>query len=201
MTERGKPMSMDGKTRCWWCGDDPLYVAYHDDEWGVPDRDDRSLFEMLILEGFQAGLSWITVLRKRDHFKKVFDGFDPQKIARYDQAKIESLLQDPGIIRHRGKIEGTVQSAKITLDLMEKPGGLSEYLWQFVDGETINNNLRSKSDVPAQTAPSKAMSKALKQQGFKFCGPTICYAFMQASGMVNDPLVDCFRHQACHEVA
>jgi len=194
-------MSMDGKTRCWWCGDDPLYVAYHDDEWGVPDRDDRSLFEMLILEGFQAGLSWITVLRKRDHFKKVFDGFDPQKIARYDQAKIESLLQDPGIIRHRGKIEGTVQSAKIALDLMEKPGGLSEYLWQFVDGETINNNLRSKSDVPAQTAPSKAMSKALKQQGFKFCGPTICYAFMQASGMVNDHLVDCFRHQACHEVA
>ncbi len=191
-------MSMDGKTRCWWCGDDPLYVAYHDDEWGVPDRDDRSLFEMLILEGFQAGLSWITVLRKREHFRKVFDGFDPQKIARYDQAKIESLLQDPGIIRHRGKIEGTVQSAKITLDLMEKPGGLSEYLWQFVDGETINNNLRSKSDVPAQTAPSKAMSKALKQQGFKFCGPTICYAFMQASGMVNDHLVDCFRHQACH---
>ncbi|MGH1481634.1 MAG: DNA-3-methyladenine glycosylase I [Geminicoccales bacterium] len=189
---------MDGKTRCWWCGDDPLYVAYHDDEWGVPDRDDRSLFEMLILEGFQAGLSWITVLRKREHFRKVFDGFDPQKIARYDQAKIESLLQDPGIIRHRGKIEGTVQSAKITLDLMEKPGGLSEYLWQFVDGETINNNLRSKSDVPAQTAPSKAMSKALKQQGFKFCGPTICYAFMQASGMVNDHLVDCFRHQACH---
>lgn len=191
-------MSMDGKTRCWWCGDDPLYVAYHDDEWGVPDRDDRSLFEMLILEGFQAGLSWITVLRKREHFKKVFDGFDPQKIARYDQAKIESLLQDPGIIRHRGKIEGTIQSAKIALDLMEKPGGLSEYLWQFVDGETINNNLRSKSDVPAQTAPSKAMSKALKQQGFKFCGPTICYAFMQASGMVNDHLVDCFRHQACH---
>lgn len=187
----------DGQSRCWWCGEDPLYVAYHDDEWGVPDRDDRSLFEMLMLEGFQAGLSWITVLRKRDHFRTAFDGFDPAKIARYDQTKIEMLLQDPGIIRHRGKVEGAVQSAKIALELMEQPGGLGNYLWQFVDGQTITNHFRSMDEVPAQTDQSRAMSKALKQKGFKFCGPTICYAFMQASGMVNDHLTECFRHQTC----
>ena len=152
---------------------------------------------MLMLEGFQAGLSWITVLRKRESFRKAFDGFDPAKIARYDQAKIETLLQDPGIIRHRGKVEGAVQSAKVTLELMGKTGGLSDYLWQFVDGETITNNFPSMDNVPAQTDQSKKMSKALKQKGFKFCGPTICYAFMQASGMVNDHLVDCFRHKTC----
>lgn len=185
------------QNRCSWCGEDPLYIAYHDEEWGVPDRNDRSLFEMLILEGFQAGLSWITVLRKREHFRQVFDGFDPEKIARYDQAKIDALLNDPRIIRHRGKIEGTVQSARATLELMEQPGGLSDYLWQFVDGRPIINSFHSLGDVPAQTGQSKAMSNALKQQGFKFCGPTICYAFMQAAGMVNDHLVTCFRYERC----
>ncbi len=186
----------DGQTRCSWCGEDPLYVAYHDDEWGVPLRDDRSLFEMLILEGFQAGLAWITILRKRDHFRAAFDGFDPAKIARYDQVKIEALLKDQGIVRHRGKIEGAVQSAKATIELMATDEGFSGYLWQFVDGEPITNRFATMNDVPAQTDQSRAMSKALKQRGFKFCGPTICYAFMQATGMVNDHMIDCFRYQS-----
>ncbi len=190
-------MSNDGKIRCGWCGDDPLYVAYHDEEWGVPVRDDRRLFEMLMLEGFQAGLAWITILRKRENFKRAFDGFDPATIARYDQAKIESLLQDAGIVRHRGKIEGVVRSARATLDLMAEPGGFSGYLWQFVDGAPINNRLRTWRDAPAKTDESKAMSNALKKLGFKFCGPTICYAFMQATGMVNDHSLDCFRHPVC----
>ena len=190
-------MSNDGKIRCGWCGDDPLYIAYHDEEWGVPVRDDRHLFEMLMLEGFQAGLAWITILRKRENFRAAFDGFDPAKIARYDQAKIESLLQDSGIVRHRGKIEGTVRSARATLDLMAGPGGFSGFLWQFVDGTPINNRLGTWRDAPAATSQSKAMSKALKSKGFKFCGPTICYAFMQATGMVNDHSLDCFRHPAC----
>ena len=188
---------VEAQTRCSWCGDDPLYVAYHDDEWGVVERGDQPLFEMLLLEGFQAGLSWITVLRKRESFRKAFDGFDPSKIAHYDQAKIDSLLKDEGIIRHRGKIEGAIQSAKVTLDLMEQPGGLSGYLWQFVDGQPIINHCRTMKDVPAKTEQSIAMSKALKQKGFKFCGPTICYAFMQACGMVNDHMIDCFRYEAC----
>jgi DNA-3-methyladenine glycosylase I len=187
----------DGKIRCSWCGDDPLYMAYHDDEWGVPVHDDRQLFEMLLLEGFQAGLAWITILRKREGFRAAFDGFDIARIARYDQAKIEALLQDPGIVRHRGKVEGAVQSARAALDLMAEPGGLDAYLWQFVDGQPIVNDFRTLSDVPAQTEQSRNMSKALKQKGFKFCGPTICYAFMQATGMVNDHMVDCFRYQAC----
>ena len=183
--------------RCSWCGNDPLYVAYHDQEWGVPERDDRRLFEMLLLEGFQAGLSWITILRKRKGFQKAFDGFDPEIIAGYDQVKIDRLLQDESIVRHRGKIEGAVQSARVTLDFMARPGGLSDYLWQFVDGRQIVNRFRALEDVPAETAQSKAMSKALKEAGFKFCGPTICYAFMQATGMVNDHVSDCFRHQVC----
>jgi DNA-3-methyladenine glycosylase I len=183
--------------RCSWCGNDPLYVAYHDEEWGVVERDDRRLFEMLLLEGFQAGLSWITILRKRQGFQKAFDGFAPEIIAAYDQAKVERLLQDEGIVRHRGKIEGAVQSARVTLELMGKPGGLSDFLWQFVDGRQVVNRFKSLENVPAETARSKAMSKALKKAGFKFCGPTICYAFMQATGMVNDHIADCFRHQAC----
>ena len=190
-------MSNDGKIRCGWCGDDPLYVAYHDQEWGVPVRDDRLLFEMLMLEGFQAGLAWITILRKRQHFNKAFDGFDPEKIARYDQARIESLLQNSGIVRHRGKIEGVVRSARAVLDLMAEPGGFSGYLWQFVDGAPIDSRLRTWRDAPSETSQSKAMSNALKRKGFKFCGPTICYAFMQATGMVNDHSLDCFRHPAC----
>ncbi|MGI9508219.1 MAG: DNA-3-methyladenine glycosylase I [Geminicoccaceae bacterium] len=181
-------------TRCSWCGDDPLYMAYHDEEWGNEERDDRTLFEMLQLEGFQAGLSWITILRKREGFRAAFDGFDPAVVARYDQAKIETLLQDAGIVRHRGKIEGAVSSARATLDLMEQPGGFSGYLWQFVDDQLVINRFKTLKDVPAKTAQSEAMSKALKQKGFKFCGPTICYAFMQAVGMVNDHATDCFRH-------
>jgi len=187
---------MDGsEIRCGWCGEDPLYVAYHDDEWGVPERGDQPLFEMLILEGFQAGLAWITVLRKRENFRSAFDGFELSKIARYDQTKVDLLLQDSGIIRHRGKVEGAIQSARATLDIIEKTGSFSDYLWQFVDGKPIINHFRTMSEVPAQTPQSVAMSKTLKQQGFKFCGPTICYAFMQATGMVNDHLTDCFRHQ------
>ncbi|MGI9493787.1 MAG: DNA-3-methyladenine glycosylase I, partial [Geminicoccaceae bacterium] len=189
MTER--------QMRCGWCGEDPLYVAYHDDEWGVPERDDRRLFEMLILEGFQAGLAWITVLRKRENFKSAFDGFDLSKVAGYDQVKVDALLKDDGIIRHRGKIEGTIQSARATLDIIEKTGSFSDFLWQFVDGKPIVNHFRTMKEVPGQTKESNAMSKTLKKQGFKFCGPTICYAFMQATGMVNDHLVDCFRHREC----
>lgn len=190
-------MASEKRTRCSWCGDDPLYIAYHDEEWGVPERDDRQLFEMLLLEGFQAGLSWITILRKRENFRRAFDGFDPAVIATYDQAKIEQLLQDEGIVRHRGKIEGAVQSAQVALDLMERPGGFADFLWQFVDGKQAINRFKSLKDVPAATDQSKAMSKALKKTGFKFCGPTICYAFMQATGMVNDHVTDCFRYQAC----
>jgi DNA-3-methyladenine glycosylase I len=183
--------------RCSWCGEDPLYVAYHDEEWGVPEWDDRKLFEMLLLEGFQAGLSWITILRKREGFRQAFDGFDPERIAAYDQEKIETLLQDENIVRHRGKVEGAVLSAKASLGLMDQPGGLSRYLWQFVDGKPIINRFKSLSDVPAKTAQSEAMSKALKKEGFKFCGPTICYAFMQATGMVNDHVEDCYRYEEC----
>ena len=183
--------------RCSWCGEDPLYVAYHDEEWGVPEWDDRKLFEMLLLEGFQAGLSWITILRKREGFRQAFDGFDPERIAAYDQEKIETLLQDEKIVRHRGKVEGAVLSAKASLGLMDQAGGLSRYLWQFVDGKPIINRFKSLSDVPAKTAQSEAMSKALKKEGFKFCGPTICYAFMQATGMVNDHVEDCFRYEEC----
>jgi DNA-3-methyladenine glycosylase I len=189
----------DGHQRCGWCGEDPLYVAYHDDEWGVPERGDQALFEMLMLEGFQAGLSWITILRRREQFRTAFDHFDPAKIARYDQEKVDALVQNAGIIRHRGKVEATVQSAKAALALRERPGGLSGFLWQFVDGAPIINHFRTASEVPARTDQSAAMSKALKQQGFKFCGPTICYAFMQATGMVNDHMIDCFRHQACRQ--
>ncbi|MEM7041964.1 MAG: DNA-3-methyladenine glycosylase I [Pseudomonadota bacterium] len=191
-------MADDSKIRCSWCGDDPLYRAYHDDEWGVPEYDDRRLFEMLMLEGFQAGLAWITILRKREGFRAAFDSFDPAIVAGYDQAKIESLLQDEGIVRHRGKVEGAVQSARATLDLMQQQGGFSAYLWQFVDGEPIVNRFKTLKDVPAETARSKALSKDLKQKGFKFCGPTICYAFMQATGMVNDHVVDCFRYRELH---
>ena len=188
-------------TRCAWCGDDPLYIAYHDEEWGVPEWDDQKLFEMLLLEGFQAGLSWITILRKREGFRSAFDGFDPTVIASYDQSKIESLLQDENIVRHRGKIEGAVQSAGVALDLMDQPGGFSKFLWQFVDGQPIVNHFETPSEIPAKTEQSTAMSKALKKAGFKFCGPTICYAFMQATGMVNDHTTNCFRHEPCRQIA
>jgi DNA-3-methyladenine glycosylase I len=186
-------MAEDGLSRCGWVGADPLYLAYHDQEWGVPVHDDRALFEMLVLEGFQAGLSWLTILRKRAHFRRVFDGFDPAAIARYDAAKVEALLQDPGIVRNRAKVEGAVLSAQAALELMAAAGGLDAFLWQFTAGRTLVNHWRTLREVPAETAESKAMSKALKARGFKFCGPTICYAFMQAVGMVDDHMVGCFR--------
>jgi DNA-3-methyladenine glycosylase I len=190
------------KTRCTWPGEDPLYVAYHDEEWGVPEYDDRALYEKLILDGFQAGLSWITILRKRDNFRKAFDNFEPAKIARYTEPKIAKLLQNEGIIRHRGKIEGTIKNARIYLDIMEKePGGFSHFLWKFVDGKPLQNKWDSMKQVPAETPMSQALSKELKKRGFTFCGPTIVYAFAQAVGMVNDHVVGCHRHKACAKLA
>lgn len=183
----------DGLERCPWCGDDPLYVAYHDTEWGVPVRDDRALFEKLVLEGFQAGLSWITILRKRDAFRAAFDGFEPGQIARYQPEKLASLMADPGIVRNRAKIEATVANARAWLAVMESGPGFADFVWGFVDGRPIRNAPRSMADVPAETAESRAMSRELKRLGFKFCGPTICYAFMQSMGLVDDHLVSCFR--------
>jgi DNA-3-methyladenine glycosylase I len=194
--DRGCALSNHDLVRCGWAGSDPLYIAYHDQEWGVPLRDERALFEMLILEGFQAGLSWITILRKRENFRRAFDGFEPAKVAAYDERKIAALLADPGIVRNRAKIEGAVGSAKAYSGLMAEPGGASGFLWQFVGGEPIVNHRRSLAEVPAETPEARAMSKELKRRGFRFCGPTICYAFMQAVGMVDDHVVDCFRHGA-----
>ncbi|ABD89855.1 DNA-3-methyladenine glycosylase I [Rhodopseudomonas palustris] len=187
----------DGLTRCPWPGEDPLYVAYHDSEWGVPEYDDRALFEKLILDGFQAGLSWITILRKRDNFRKAFDDFLPEKIARYDAEKVHALMNDAGIVRNRAKIEGTINSAKSYLEIMEKGPGFSSLLWDFVDGKPLVNNFKSTASVPAATPLSAAMSKELLSRGFKFVGPTIVYAFMQATGLVNDHLVSCFCHERC----
>ena len=184
----------DGRHRCPWPGQDAFYVAYHDDEWGVPERDDRALYEKLMLDGFQAGLSWITILRKRENFRRAFDGFQPEKIARYTPKKIERLMQDAGIVRNRQKIEGAVASARAYLDIMEKGPGFSRLLWEFVDGKPRVNLFRTIKQVPAETPVSRAMSKELVARGFKFVGPTIVYAFMQATGMVNDHLVDCYRH-------
>ena len=179
--------------RCDWCGTDPLYVAYHDTEWGVPETDSRALFEKLTLDGFQAGLAWITILRKRENFRAAFDGFDPEKIARYDAADVARLLADAGIVRHRGKIEATIGNARAWLDLMER-GSFSDFMWDVVDGEPVQNAFRTMAEVPAQTPASVALSKALKAEGFRFCGPTIVYAVMQACGLVNDHLTGCFRH-------
>ena len=185
----------DGKARCGWVTNDPLYENYHDEEWGRPLRDDRALFELLTLEGCQAGLSWITVLRKREHYRKIYDGFDAEKIARYRPAKLEKLLADPGIIRHRGKIEASVTNARAYLELLDREGSFSKFVWGFVDGKPRRNRPRSLKDVPAKTAESDAMSKALQKAGFKFVGSTICYAFMQASGMVDDHVVGCHRRK------
>jgi DNA-3-methyladenine glycosylase I len=184
----------DGLNRCPWPKQDPLYVAYHDDEWGVPERDDRALFEKLLLDGFQAGLSWITILRKRDNFRSAFDGFAPAVIARYDKRKVTALMNDAGIVRNRAKIEGAISSAHSYLDIMEKGPGFSALLWGFVDGEPQVNHRRRLSDIPAETPVSRAISKELAGRGFKFVGPTIVYAFMQAVGMVNDHLVTCHWH-------
>ena len=180
--------------RCGWCGDDPLYIKYHDEEWGRPVYDDRHLFEMLNLEGAQAGLSWITILCKRENYLAAFDQFDAEKIARYDAAKIEALLQNPGIIRNRLKINAVIKNARAFLEIREEHGGFADWIWQFVAGETIVNRWERSADVPAYTAESVAMSKGLKRRGFSFVGPTICYAFMQACGMVNDHLIGCDFH-------
>jgi len=193
----GARLGADGRKRCPWPGEDPLYLAYHDGEWGVPEYDDRALFEKLILDGFQAGLSWITILRKRENFRAAFDGFDPDKIARYTPKKIERLMSDAGIVRNRAKIEAAVTSACAYLAIMDKGPGFSALLWDFVDGRPKVNAFRTMRSVPAETKLSQAMSRELIGRGFKFCGPTITYAFMQATGMVNDHLIDCHRHAHC----
>lgn len=184
----------DGLARCPWPGQDPLYVAYHDEEWGKPEMDSRALFEKLILDGFQAGLSWITILRKREAFRKAFDGFDPGAIARFDGTRVHSLMQNGDIVRNRAKIEGAVLSARAWLEI-EASLGFANYLWDFVDGAPIVNYPKRISDVPTQSPVSVRLSADLKAKGFKFCGPTIVYAFMQAVGMVNDHLVDCAFHE------
>ena len=181
--------------RCGWVNADPLYVAYHDDEWGVPVHDDRQLFELLTLEGAQAGLSWITVLRKRENYHRAFDDFDPVLVAEYDERKIAELLDNPGIVRNKLKIHSTIENARAFLQLQQECGSFDRYIWQFVDGQTKANVWTTLSEVPAQTPESLAMSKDLRKRGFRFVGPTICYAFMQAAGMVNNHEVSCFRHQ------
>ena len=187
--------------RCGWVNHDPLYVAYHDEEWGVPVHDDRMLFEMLTLEGAQAGLSWYTILKKREAYRRAFDGFDPERIARYDEEKIASLLEDPGIVRNRLKVRAAIGNARAWLDLHTSGTGFSEFLWALAGGTPVVNAWRRIEDVPASTPISEAMSKALKRRGFRFVGPTICYAFMQAVGMVNDHVTSCFRREACRAIA
>lgn len=183
--------------RCPWCGEDPLYQHYHDTEWGVPLHDDRSLFEFLTLEGAQAGLSWITILRKRDNYRAAFDNFDATKIARYTARKVDKLLQDPGIVRNRLKVESTISNARAFLETQAAFGSFDRYLWDFVDGQPIVNRFTSLKQVPASTPLAEKLSKDLKKRGFRFVGPTIVYAHMQATGMVNDHLVGCHRHKAC----
>ena len=190
----------DGKARCPWPGTDPIYVAYHDTEWGVPEWDSRALFEKLILDGFQAGLSWITILRKRPAFRAAFDNFEPAVIARYDAARVEALMQNAGIVRNRGKIVSTVASARVYLDI-EAREGFSNYLWNYIDGRAIQNSLADMGEVKPSTPLSEKISKDLKKRGFNFCGPTIVYAFMQATGMVNDHLIGCACHASCAALA
>jgi len=185
----------DRLTRCAWAGSDPLYVRYHDEEWGVPVHDDPTLFEFLVLEGAQAGLSWITILRKRDAYRRAFAGFDAAKVARFDRRKVAALMKDAGIVRNRAKIEATVGNARAFLGVQESHGSFDAYQWQFVDGRPIQNRWKTLRQLPAATKESEAMSKDLKARGFRFVGPTIIYAHMQAVGMVNDHLVDCFRHR------
>jgi len=183
----------DRPARCAWAKNDPLYVDYHDREWGVPVRDDRLLFEFLMLEGAQAGLSWLTILRKREGYRTAFAGLDPAAVARFGQTDVERLLADPGIVRNRLKIESAIHNARAFLRVQEEFGSFSEYVWRFVDGETIQNRWRSIAEVPAKTAESESLSRDLKKRGFRFVGSTICYAHMQATGMVNDHTTDCFR--------
>ncbi len=187
--------------RCAWCGDDPLYVQYHDNEWGVPLRDDDQLFEFLLLEGVQAGLSWITVLRKREAYRKAFDNFDARKIARYTDARLEKLLKNPGIIRNRLKVYAARKNARAFLEVQAERGSFTDYMWDFVDGQPIINRWRSLAEVPANTPLSDTISKDMKKRGFTFVGSTIVYAHMQATGMVNDHVTDCFRHRECSGLA
>jgi len=186
----------DGLCRCHWCGTNSLYVAYHDTDWGVPEYDSRALFEKLLLDGFQAGLSWITILRKRDAFRMAFDGFDAEKMARYKPAKLAALMQDTGIVRNRLKIDASVNNARAYLTIAD----FSAYLWDFMDGKPLQNNLRNISDIQTSTPLAEKISKDLKKRGFRFVGPTIVYAFMQACGLVNDHLVDCHRHEAVQKL-
>ncbi len=189
------------RKRCAWSGSDPLYVAYHDEEWAVPVHDDRVLFEFLVLEGAQAGLSWSTILRKRDAYRRAFDRFDPRKVARYDRRKVAALLADAGIVRNRAKIESAIKNARAFLDVQSEFGSFHAYQWGFVDGRPIQNRRRAIRDIPARTAQSDALSKDLKSRGFSFVGSTIIYAHMQAVGMVNDHVVDCFRHREIARLA
>jgi DNA-3-methyladenine glycosylase I len=191
----------DGCARCWWAGLDPLYVSYHDTEWGVPEHDGRALYEKLILDGFQAGLSWITILRRREGFRRAFAGFEPEAVARFTQVDVERLMGDTGIIRNRAKIVGAVAGAQAYLRIEESGPGFSRFLWDFVDGAPIQGNAVSRAGIATETEVSRRMAKALKAQGFSFCGPTIVHAFMQAVGLVNDHLVDCHRHAACAALA
>ena len=186
------------KQRCWWPGEDDLYLSYHDSEWGVPEHDARALYEKLVLDGFQAGLSWITILRKRENFRKAFHNFDPRKIARYGERDVERLLKNDGIIRSRAKIEAAIRGARLWLEIEAKePGGFHDVIWRHVGGKPQVNHFTGRDQVPAKTAMSEALAKDLKQRGFNFCGPVIVYAFAQATGMVNDHLTTCFRHAAC----
>ncbi|HEY4265148.1 MAG TPA: DNA-3-methyladenine glycosylase I [Micropepsaceae bacterium] len=193
---------MSEQSRCPWPGEDPLYRAYHDEEWGVPEFDDRALYEKLVLDGFQAGLAWITILRKREDFRRAFQGFKPEKIARYGAKDMKRLLEDASIVRSRLKIEAAITGARLWLDIMEKePGGFSDLIWKHVDGKPRTNRLKRIEDIPAKTEMSERLAKELKGRGFKFCGPVIVYAFAQATGMVNDHLVSCHRHAACAKLA
>ena len=182
------------KKRCEWCGSDPLYIAYHDNEWGIPVHDDQLLFEFLILEGAQAGLSWITILKKRKNYRKAFHFFDCEKVANYTESDVKRLLSDPGIVRNRRKIESAIKNAQGVIKVKEEFGSLDSYLWRFVKGIPIQNKWKSMEELPAKTEISEMMSKDLKKRGFNFVGPTICYAFMQAVGMVNDHITDCYRY-------
>ncbi len=187
--------------RCAWPGEDPLYVAYHDEEWGVPEYDSRALYEKLVLDGFQAGLSWITILRKRENFRKAFHGFDPERVARYGKRDFERLMKNDGIIRSNAKIKAAIKGAQLWLDIEEKqPGGFAEMIWKHVDGKPKVNRFKTMKQVPAKTAMSEGLSKELKQRGFNFVGPVIVYAFAQAVGMVNDHVVTCPRHAACEKL-
>jgi len=194
---------MAEKIRCWWPGEnDTLYISYHDKEWGVPEYDPRALYEKLVLDGFQAGLSWITILRKRENFRKAFHNFDPEKIARYGKRDVERLLKNEGVIRSRAKIDAAIKGAKLWLEIQEKePGGFTELIWKHVDGKPQVNRFKGRDQVPTQTEMSEELARDLKRRGFKFCGPVISYAFAQAVGMVNDHLTVCFRHAECAKLA